>query len=599
MDGAGLQASFSAIVKQIIERVSLKEVVEEYVRLERAGREYRGLCPFHAEKNPSFYVNETKRFFYCFGCQTGGDAIKFLELAAGLSFEEALERLARKAGIELPKQREKDFAKDNRKAEILHANAVAQEVFKTLLRSDEGKEARAYLLSRGITEELWERFGLGFGGQREGTLLKTLRQRGVLLDAAIDASLIFRQQNDYGERFLGRILFPIYNLDGAVIAFSGRIIKPDDETPKYLNSKESLVFHKGMALFGLYQARPAFRQKRACVICEGNFDCLALFAAGIENAVAPLGSALSIEQLQTLKRFVSKVYLMFDGDEAGQKATRRSVPLLLESELEGFVCKLERNHDPHSLWREKGAEALHKAIERATPIISWFARSLLEIYSKSPHGISNALRDAKTAFASEKSPIRYALYIEELAKVFGVEPSYVRRAMRTPSIANNTQAQTKKWASPEITMLELFVLYPYMIDTFVSMGGQSWFLDEETRRFFGHLLELRIKGEDDIASALARKEGERSEIEKKVMAVLACPQMYPESEAWDCFERVARDLERRRLEHDVAVLVERMEQLRRDGQLEEERELQKEVKAMRERINELLRGGKRESNVVG
>ena len=593
-----MQASFSSIVKQIIERVSLKEVVEEYVRLERAGREYRGLCPFHAEKNPSFYVNETKRFFYCFGCQTGGDAIRFLELAGGLSFQEALEKLARKAGIELPKQSQKDFSEDNRKAEILHANAVAQEVFKSLLRSDEGKEAREYLLSRGINEDLWERFGLGFGAQKEGTLLKALRQRGVLLDAAIDASLIFRQGAQYGERFLGRILFPIYNLDGAVIAFSGRIIKPQDDAPKYLNSKESLVFHKGMALFGLYQARPAFRQKKACVICEGNFDCLALFSAGIENAVAPLGSALSIEQLQTLKRFVNKVYLMFDGDEAGRKATRRSVPLLLETELEGLVCTLERNHDPHSLWHEEGALALHKAIERATPLVSWFARSLLELYSKSPHGISNAIKDAKTAFASEKSPIRYALYIEELAKVFGVDPSYVRRAIRTPFVANNESPRTEQWASAEITMLELFVLYPYMLDTFVRMGGQNWFLHDETRRFFGNLLELRMKGEEDIASALARKDGERSEVEKRVMGVLACPEMYPESSAWDCFERVARDLERRRLERDVSVLVDRMEQLRRDGHLDEEREIQKEVKAMRARISELLRGVKKEGNGV-
>jgi DNA primase len=347
------------IIRRVRDSIDIYDLVSGYVSLRKAGKNWLGLCPFHSEKTPSFNVNPAKQIFHCFGCGVGGDAFKFLELQEGLNFPEAVKQLAGRAGITLPESRPRADEKksdDERKA-LLKITAEAAEYFRRELEGPAGSAARAYLVKRGLTEAVIKGFSLGYARPEWDGLLKHLRQQGHSPALLEKAGLIVKRSEGEGhyDRFRGRIIFPIRDISGQVIAFGGRVM--DDSLPKYLNSPETPLYSKSNVLYCLDQAKEPARKQGYFIIVEGYLDAIACHQYGAKNAVATLGTALTDGHLRLMRRFAQKLMLIFDPDPAGVKATLRGFELFAGSGMKVNVVSLPDGDDPDTFLKKKGYEA--------------------------------------------------------------------------------------------------------------------------------------------------------------------------------------------------------------------------------------------------
>jgi len=350
-------------------RVGLGETIGRRVRLTRRGRELVGLCPFHGEKSPSFTVVEDKGFFHCFGCGAHGDVIGFVMRVENLSFPEAVARLADEAGLPMPAMRPEDAERARRQASLYEVVEQAARWFQRQLGGGSGRDAREYLAKRGVGPETMERFRLGFAPDSRGALKAALIAEGVPEPALIEAGLVVRpDESATYDRMRGRVVFPITDSRGRVVGFGGRILGTGK--PKYLNSPETPLFQKGSLLYGLAQARIAARAAERTVVVEGYMDVIALHQAGIENAVAPLGTALSERQLELLWKVAPEVAICLDADAAGFGAAvrvyQRALPLLAPERRLSFVLGAE-GKDPDEVVRDRGAAAMRARIDAARP----------------------------------------------------------------------------------------------------------------------------------------------------------------------------------------------------------------------------------------
>lgn len=358
--------------REIRERTNIVEVIGEAVSLRKAGASWKGLCPFHAEKTPSFTVSEARGFFHCFGCGTGGDAFDFLMRREGMTFPEAARALARRAGVPLPVD---DLSPEARRAEeeraaLLAVNAAAAAFFTARLGAPEGRAAREYLAARGIARETVAAFGLGYAPEGWDHLLRHLASQGHRADLVARAGLAVPRKEGSGhyDRFRDRLMIPIADLQGRVVAFGGRAMAADQE-PKYLNSAESPLYRKGEVLYGLPQARETIRQADQAIVVEGYFDGIGLHQAGIRETVATCGTALTAQHVQALMRYTRQVITLFDGDEAGMRAAERSLPLFLEAGVAARIAELPRGEDPDTFVRRHGADALRERLRWAKPLL--------------------------------------------------------------------------------------------------------------------------------------------------------------------------------------------------------------------------------------
>ncbi len=585
--------SSDPVVQEVLSRTSLVEVVQEFVPLKKMGRNtWKGLCPFHSEKTPSFNVNEDKKLFFCFGCQTGGNAITFLKLAAGLTGQEALRRLAEKAGVALPDNATRDPAEDaaaRARADLSHAVQAAQEFFRIALAGPRGAGARTYLDSRGIPVEVADRYGLGYGGDH-GELLAFLDKRKVPIRHAVDAGVVAPSQSGSGyyERFRGRLVCPVLNLDGAAVAFSARLIPPNEDGPKYVNSPESALYIKGEAVFGLHVARAAIRQAKQAVLVEGNFDVLALAAAGVTNVVAPLGTALTNAQLRLLRRFAESVVVMFDGDEAGRKASRRAVGLLIEEGIEGYVTDTPIGQDPDTLARSGGEAAVRAHLDRARPMVTYLLDALIEIHGRTPHGLRKVVEDAREVFQHERDAFRTGRYREELARVLGVDVRELVRLLRDPAAANPGDAARSTCPAAERTLLELLLLHPHLIQRFLGDGtAQPGLLAHpEAREVFQDLVNASIAGEDP-AEAFVLSADVGGPVRTAIARILQNPERYPDIDS--AYQDCLKDLERARLERQRQELESLRAVAESEGNGDEANRLLGEVALLRGRILSLSR----------
>ncbi|MBB4211784.1 DNA primase [Rhodothalassium salexigens DSM 2132] len=358
---------------EIRERVPLADVIGRSVKLVRAGREYKGLCPFHNEKTPSFHVIPEKGFYHCFGCGASGDVITFLTDHEGLSFPEAVERLAAEAGLDLPKPDPETERREARAASLHDVMETAARWYQAQLTGPGGREARAYLDRRGVSAASVEGFRLGVAPAQRTALKEALSARGVSEGQMVEAGLLIRPEDGGAgyDRFRNRLMFPIADGRGRVIAFGGRALDGHAKA-KYLNSPETPLFHKGHALYNLDKARRAAHDAREIVVVEGYMDVIALADAGIAQAVAPLGTALTPEQLTLLWRLVPEPVLCFDGDSAGLRAAHRAIeralPVLKPGASLSFAL-LPEGQDPDDLVRRSGPEAMRRLLDRATPLV--------------------------------------------------------------------------------------------------------------------------------------------------------------------------------------------------------------------------------------
>ncbi|MEA1970260.1 MAG: DNA primase, partial [Thermodesulfobacteriota bacterium] len=321
-------------IGEIKSRVNIVDLVSEYVTLKKTGRNFVGLCPFHKEKTPSFSVNPEKQIFYCFGCGEGGDIFAFLMKINGASFAESARYLANKAGIEIPARKmtgaERTVASEKEK--LNRINAMAADWFSEQLSSENGLAARDYLDQRKMGAAIIGEFRLGYSPEGWSHLVNYFEGRKVPLGLVEKTGLIISKNNDrFYDRFRGRLIFPIEDLSGRVVAFGGRAL--GDDMPKYLNSPESPVYTKGRVLYGMYRTKDSIRNKDYVIIVEGYVDLLSLRDAGVSNVVATLGTALTREQVELIRRFTRNVAVIFDPDEAGRHAVERSLKLFLEENM--------------------------------------------------------------------------------------------------------------------------------------------------------------------------------------------------------------------------------------------------------------------------
>ena len=377
----------SYIPEHLIEEVRMAsdivDVVSDYVTLKKRGRNFFGLCPFHVEKTPSFSVNPEKQIFHCFGCGTGGNVFVFIMKEEGVGFPEAVRILARRAGIEIPEQDFGDEQAQQEREALYYANELAMKFYHEQLFSPAGRPALDYLKARGFDEEGIRYFMLGYAPDSWDAFLKHATDNLVKPETLEQAGLLNRRNSgEYYDRFRHRLMFPIFNLSGKVIAFGGRRLTDDESVPKYLNSPETPIYHKSNVLYGLFQARDAIREQDRAIFVEGYTDVMRLYLSGIRNAVATSGTALTELQARLVRRYTKNVIMLYDSDLAGTAATLRGADVLVAQGLEVRIAELEPGEDPDSFVQKYGAEALQRKLDQAMPLLDFKAVRIPEAQSR-------------------------------------------------------------------------------------------------------------------------------------------------------------------------------------------------------------------------
>ncbi len=511
-----------AVRERIRDATDIVDLVSEHVQLVKKGRNFSGLCPFHDEKTPSFSVNPDRQFYHCFGCGTGGDVFKFIQEIDRVTFVEALKFLAERAGIALPERsgpsREEVAAED----ELYRANDLAQKYFHHLLLNDEvGAGARTYLQARGLAGETIARFGLGYAPPGWDALLKVAGRRGLSPQILERAGLAVPRPKGGGhyDRFRDRVTFPIANLSNRTVAFGARALQPDQE-PKYLNSSETPIYHKGRVLYGLSIARDAIRRQDAVLVVEGYTDLISLAQAGIQHVVATAGTALTEDHCRLLARFAHQLVLLFDGDAAGSTAAMRALEVLLGTSLDVRVVSLPSEHDPDSFIQEHGPEALLNQAENAQSVLDFYLGRLAQQHDlSSMEGKSRAVETFKPLVAKLNKPqdaVRRDLLLREVSQRLVVDEQAlrdgVRASMRRPQRPRQAAADPPPTAAPdpprhELEFIGLLINFPQFIPETVREFAADSLSDARTQALCRALFDRHSHGQvidlSAIISALA------------------------------------------------------------------------------------------------
>ena len=429
-------------ISEIRNRADIIDIVSESVLLKKAGRNFVGLCPFHSEKAPSFTVSSEKQMFYCFGCGEGGNAFRFLMKNEGLSFPEAVKRLARRYGIEIPTERLSATQKRqlSEKERLLSINRAAMEFFSNnLLKESFGKKAQAYLNRRGFSREIIQQFNLGYVPDGWDRLTNYFSSRRIPFSLVEKAGLIIprRSGSGYYDRFRERIIFPIFDLGLQVIGFGGRVM--DESLPKYLNSPESPVYSKSRSLYGLHRGKQKCRETESVYIVEGYLDLIKLHQFGIENSVATLGTSLTEDHIRLLKGFAGRTILVFDSDDAGLKAAHRTVGIFMKEEMEARVMVLPKGQDPDSFLSEFGYQAFMDHSDKAMGMMQFLTETAVEKYGLSVEGKIRILKDMQAPLASIQDGVARSLYTKALAERIGVDETAVLEKVRSAAVQDFMQ----------------------------------------------------------------------------------------------------------------------------------------------------------------
>lgn len=442
-------------VERIIEAARIEEVVGDFVALKRRGTNLIGLCPFHGEKTPSFNVNPARNIYKCFGCTEGGNPVNFIMKHESMSYPDALRYLAKKYKIEVeetaPDPKELELQDTRESLYIL--NSFAQKSFtEQLLESEEGKSiGLTYFKERGFTEETIQKFLLGYSINEWNSFARLAVKSGYQEEFLEKTGLCFR--NDKGnliDRFRGRVMFPIHNLSGRIIGFGGRILKKEDKTAKYLNSPESEIYHKSKSLYGIFQAKKAIVQKDTCYLVEGYTDVISMHQAGIENVVASSGTSLTVEQIRLIGRYTKNITVLFDGDNAGIKASLRGIDLILEEGLNVKVVLFPDGDDPDSYARKYPASDVVNFLEQsAKDFIVFKTGLLLEEVSNDPIRKAGLIRNVVETIAKIPDQILRSMYVKQCSSLMDIGEGVLLNEL------NKIRRQQLKKESPEDNVVEL------------------------------------------------------------------------------------------------------------------------------------------------
>ncbi len=415
-----------ATIERIIDVAEITDVVSEFVTLRRRGVNMLGLCPFHNEKTPSFTVSPAKGIFKCFGCGKGGNSVNFVMEHEQLSYPEALRWLAKKYHIEIDEKEESEEEKqlkDARESMMIVSDFARNYFHRFLLKENEGRTiGLSYLKERGIREDIIKKFELGFCPDGKGIFTQAAQKEGYKMEFLEKTGLTIRRDDWVIDRFAGRVMFPVHNVAGRVIAFGGRILKDDKKSAKYLNSPESDIYHKSRALYGIYQAKREITRTDKCYLVEGYTDVLSFHQAGIENVVASSGTALTPDQIRLVRRFSPNITIVYDGDDAGIKASLRGIDLLLEEAINVKVLPLPKGEDPDSFSRSMSASQLAEYIrQNETDFIKFKTQLLLNNTENDPVSRARLIGDIVKSISVIPDAITRSVYIKECSKLLDVQ----------------------------------------------------------------------------------------------------------------------------------------------------------------------------------
>ncbi len=422
------------VIEEIKERIDIVDLIGEHIDLKRAGQNYKALCPFHSEKTPSFIVNPSRQWFHCFGCNKGGDIVTFVMDFENMTFQEALSYLAQKTGVRIDRVAGQSEGRKSLKENLFAVNKEALDFFRGNLH--DARHVTGYLKERGLKNEIVEQFSLGYSTNARDALFRHLTAKRFPQEQMKASGLVSFGDKGAYDFFRDRVMFPIFDLQGRVIAFGGRVLSPQKNAPKYINSTDSGIFKKGDTCYGLSRAKQSIAQKGYSVVVEGYFDALICHQYGITNAVAPLGTALTAGHLKKLKRLAGNVLLVFDGDAAGVSATKRSLELIFAEGMAAKIVLLPAGEDPDTFMQKHGVEHFRKYLSNALSPVSFLfkvsgknkvetARHLLRILSSCPDAL---LRDETLRELSDRADEQ--LLREELKNLIGKTSGWKRAVTR-------------------------------------------------------------------------------------------------------------------------------------------------------------------------
>ncbi len=613
------------VITEIRERVDMVTLVGEYVRLVKRGSNHVGLCPFHAEKTPSFNVSAAHKFFHCFGCKESGDAFSFVMRMEGVSFPQAARSLAERAGVAIPEEDHEENAAERRERERLdRMYGLLEETcsfFETQLREHSAAHvARAELERRGVTDETASRFRLGYAPHAWDALAEHLARKRFDMNEAEAVGVVGRRRSGSGhyDRFRGRLMFPVRDLGGRVVAFSGRMladpagVAPDAPStasahdPKYMNSPEGPLYNKGSILYGLHEARVELRRNGWALLCEGNFDLLSLHQAGFGNAVAPMGTAFTATQAKLIGRFGQRVTLLFDGDAAGAKAVRAAFPLLAQHSLRGLVAQLPRGEDPDSYLRAHGGEALRQLLASAQGIVEYLIDAAAEQSGASASESAAAVQSLAPVLQTVTSPVEMELYLQRVAQRFGLpDTTAVRRALRAapkaersvkaPS-AGDTADNSALAASAgyvrlpglQTELLGVLLDRPMLFGSAYSGQLEGLLTSPELREVFHAAAgAVQESGALDVSALVSALEG--SAALPWLKGRLSVQTYRDRNDAEEVLEKGIRALAKQDLDHRSRRLADEINQARRNGDSTRALELTKQRDELRRTASGLLR----------
>ncbi len=483
-------------IDEVRQRADIVEIIGAHVRLRRAGRNFVGLCPFHNEKTPSFSVNAERGFYHCFGCGAGGTVFNFMMKVEGLTFPEAIRSLATRYGITLPELKNDGPAAAERDA-LTRANQTAAEFYAHVLwNTNDGELAREYLRSRGITLETARAFMLGFSPARPASLAKALEKRG-LTEAGIKAGVVKRDGMGLHDAFRARVMFPIRDAQGKVIAFGGRVL--DARMPKYLNSPESPAYSKTRTLYGLHEARAAIASQDRVIIVEGYFDVIALWQAGFRETVASCGTSLTVDQLRLLSRYTKNIFACFDGDAAGRKASLRALEIFLQAGLLGRGIFIPSGFDPDTLVRERGAASLEELIGASELLVDYFLKEQAREAKGSLAGRARAAEKVAELLKLVANPFEFDLLARKAAEMLGVGEDTLRKAARGNSRPARGErriemvqqpARLDATAEAELGLVAIALLHPALRMEIRDLCSPELFSDAALATIFAEVCAL-------------------------------------------------------------------------------------------------------------
>lgn len=593
-------------LEQIAAANDIVEVIGSYLPLRRAGGAYKAICPFHQEKSPSFTVNPQRQIFKCFGCGAGGGVFKFVELYEHVSFPDAVKKLADRAGIRIIEEQvsEEDDRKFRMRKRLLALHGEAAEWFhRNLLKTEAAQAARAYLKGRGLSADVAKSWKIGYAPDSWDALGNWAQRKGYTVPELIQSGLVKQSESDgqpstgtsrFYDRFRNRIMFPICNDIGEVIAFSGRVLDPAAKEAKYVNSPETILFTKGNVLFGLHKSKRPLIEKGVAIVCEGQLDLITAFEAGVQNVIAPQGTAFTDKQARLLKRHVEEVILCFDSDNAGQKAAERSLAHLLAVNLSVRVAEMPPGHDPDSLIRQQGAEAFAERMRLARDFFDFqIDRQANTPEFATPRGKMLFARKMAELAGVVSDPVMREAVINNVTARIGISPNEFRAMLaRTPHKDQNTSVAGND-NEAQIEVLELTKAMSLLCLLGLRHAETRQWLQGHIDRAFlanepGADLLIKILGTDlrpDNVSSINAFLASLDTSEEPVASSLLLEKIpdHPGPVAADCL----RDLERRDIKRRQETLAARM---RQPGlPMEQIIKLQKEILDLQKHFTDIAR----------